>query len=83
MSGSKGGGDFTFSSSSEVKTFVRAKLGMPDSDTKGMINPRVTTFRNLNDQLVSAQTNGVQNLSYNLSKSFVFRTLFNPIDYDG
>ena len=59
MSGNKGGSDFTFSSSSEVKTFVRAKLGMPDSDTKGILNPRITNFRDLNGQIVSAQTNGV------------------------
>ena len=83
MSGGGKGSDFTFSSSSEVKTFVRAKLGMPDSDSKGMVNPRISNFRDLNNQLVAKQTNGAANMTYQMSKSLIFRQLFNPIDYDG
>ncbi len=82
MSG-KGSSDFTFSSSSEVKTFVRAKLGMPDSESKGMVSPRISNFRGLDNQLVAKQTNGPASMSYQMSKSFIFRQLFNPIDYDG
>ncbi len=83
MSNNKAGSDFTFSSSAEVKTFVRAKLGMPDSEKKGLIEPRIADFRGLNGELVAKQTNGIQNFSYQLSKNYLFRTLFNPVDYDG
>ncbi len=44
--------DFTFSSSSEVKTFVRAQLGMPQKDKSGVLDPRIANFKGLDDQKI-------------------------------
>ena len=66
--------DFTFSSSAEVHTYVRAQLGMPTKEQEGMFDPRVANFKGL-------QSSGYSALA--LAPGFAFRTMFNPVDYDG
>ena len=49
MTSNSNGKDFTFSSQSEVKTFVRAQLGMPSEEKKNAVqlDKRIAGFKDL------------------------------------
>ena len=53
MGDQSNGSDFTFSSSAEVKTFVRAQLGLPSKESKGMLDQRIANFKTMNGRKLS------------------------------
>ncbi len=75
--------DLTFSSSSEVKNFVRAKMSLPSSSNQSLSYYRFTIE---STSLIDSQGNDFfkhGSLNYLAVKSLIFRNFFNPVDFDG
>ena len=83
MSDQSNGSDFTFSSSAEVKTFVRAQLGLPSKESKGMLDQRIANFKTMNGRKLSEVNDLDQAFGLQMSKSYLFRMFLNPVVYDG
>ena len=86
-SGNKGGPDLSFSSSSEIKSFVRGKMGYPGyiagDSTQNSNNPfyKKTVDSGFYD-LTGTELCGSS--SYlNIGRIVLFRSVFNPVDYNG
>ena len=72
--------DLTFSSTSEIKTFVRTRLGMPGHQT----NASKFYSRSYEGRIRNLAGEEIQKQSPSKTASvLLFRSLFNPVDFDG
>ena len=84
--------DLTFSSSSEVQSFVRARMGMPGTEGQGTLLDGIQIYsdgkvydpiQTLNSGGIQIDTNKLHFFLLTKCKGLVFRTVLNPVDYDG